>query len=542
MPLPPPTRWKRLSKAKALEKGYDFYFDEKKAAHAVSFFERFLIHSKGKFAGQPFTLLDWQREQVIEELFGWQRRDTDKRRYRVGYIELPKKNGKSTMLSGISLYLMAADGEPAAECFGCANSREQAGIVFKQMKELVDASPFLTNRLEVIDSRKTITCVPTNSFYKVISSDSGRQEGLNIHGLCYDEIHQAKDRRLWDAVRWGGISRAQSLILAITTAGVDRSSICWELHEQAVKVMQDPSIDPQFFGFITAALPEDDYRDPAVWKAANPSFGVTMDEESFKADVKDAEQSNARLASFLRYRLNIWSQGDGNKFIKLDQWDRCRDPLVDPDNKKRVWYGGLDLAQTWDINAFVAVSKGHDGIFDVMCRFWIPDKNAAQRSLKENVPYVMWAKDKSTGLVLTPGDVCDYDFIKRDILEFCKDRTVRRIAVDPHNSHYLVQQLQGEGINMQGFSQSFQSMNTPTKNLDTAIAQSLLRTGDNPILNWMAGNAVTRENAEGYIKISKPSPMSPHRVDGIVALIMALALAYDAEHSPAAAEPEIIVL
>jgi phage terminase large subunit-like protein len=451
-------------------------------------------------------------------------------------------SGKSTLLSGISLYLMAADGEPAAECFGCANSREQAGIVFKQMKELVESSTFLTNRLEVIDSRKTITCVPTNSFYKVISSDSGRQEGLNIHGLCYDEIHQAKDRRLWDAVRWGGISRTQSLILAITTAGVDRSSICWELHEQALKVMQDPSVDPQFFGFITAALPEDDYRDPAVWKAANPSFGVTMDEESFKADVKDAEQSNARLASFLRYRLNVWSQGDGNKFIKLDQWDRCRDPLVDPDNKKRVWYGGLDLAQTWDVNAFVAVSRGHDGIFDVMCRFWMPDRNAAQRSLKENVPYTMWAKDKSTGLVLTPGDTCDYDYIKRDLLAFCKDRTVRRIAVDPHNSHYLVQQLQGEGLDMQGFSQSFQSMNTPTKNLDTAIAQSLLRTGDNPILNWMAGNAVTRENAEGYIKISKPSPMSPHRVDGIVALIMALALAYDAEHSPAAAEPEIIVL
>ena len=542
MPLPPPIRWKRISKAKALEKGYDFYFDEGKAAHAVGFFERFLIHSKGKFAGQPFTLLDWQREQVIEELFGWQRVDTDTRRYRVGYIELPKKNGKSTLLSGISLYMTAADGEAAAECFGCANSREQAGIVYKQMKELVQASPFLTNRLEVVDSRKTIACVPTNSFYKVISSDSGRQEGLNIHSLCYDEIHQAKDRRLWDAVRWGGISRTQSLILAITTAGVDRSSICWELHEQALKVMQDPASDPQFFGFVTAALPDDDYRDPEVWKAANPSFGVTMDEESFKADVRDAEQSNARLASFLRYRLNVWSQGDGNKFIKLDQWDRCRGPLEEPDNKKRIWYAGLDLAQTWDVNAFVAVSKAHDGNFDVMCKFWIPDKNAAQRSLKENVPYTQWAKDPKTGLFMTPGDTCDYEFIKRDILTFCKERTVRRIAVDPHNSHYLVQQLQAEGLDVLGFGQGFSAMNTPTRTLDTTIAQGRLRTGDNPILNWMAGNAVTKENAEGYIKIAKPSPMSPQRVDGIVALIMALALANDAENSPKAAEPEIIVL
>lgn len=542
MPLAPPIRWKRISKPRALEKGYAFYFDEKKAAHAVGFFESFLVHSKGKFAGKPFTLLDWQKREVIEELFGWQRCDTDTRRYRVGYIELPKKNGKSTLLSGISLYLMAADGEAAAECFGCANSREQAGIVYKQMKELVEASEALGRRLEIIDSRKTIACVPTNSFYRVISSDSGRQEGLNIHSLCYDEIHQSKDRRLWDAVRWGGISRAQSLILAISTAGVDRASICYELHEQALKVMQDPSVDPQFFGFMTGATLEDDYRDPEVWKAANPSFGVTMDEESFKADVKDAEQSNARLASFLRYRLNIWSQGDGNKFIKLDQWDRCRGQLENPDDKRRVWYAGLDLAQTWDVNAFVAVSKGPDGIFDVLCRFWIPDKNAAQRSLKENVPYTQWAREPKTGLILTPGDVCDYEFVKRDILRFCKDRTVRRIAVDPYNSHYLVQQLQGEGLDVQGFSQSFQSLNTPTKNLDAAIAQGRLRTGDNPILNWMAGNCVTKENAAGYIKIAKPSPMSPQRVDGIVALVMALAIANDAENSPATPEPEILVL
>jgi phage terminase large subunit-like protein len=177
-----------------------------------------------------------------------------------------------------------------------------------------------------------------------------------------------------------------------------------------------------------------------------------------------------------------------------------------------------------------------------MCRFWIPDKNAAQRSLKENVPYTQWAKDPETGLVMTPGDTCDYDFIKRDILKFCRERTVRKIAVDPHNSHYLVQQLQAEGLDILGFGQGFQSMNTPTRTLDTTIAQGRLRTGDNPILNWMAANAVTRENADGYIKVSKPSPMSPHRVDGIVALIMALALSNDAENAPAAAEPEIIVL
>jgi phage terminase large subunit-like protein len=440
--------------------------------------------------------------------------------------------------------MLVADGEPAAECFGCATSREQASIVYKQMKELVQASPHLTQMLEVVESRKTIACAPTNSFWRVISSDAGRQEGLNIHSLCYDEIHQAKDRKLWGAVRYGGISRAQSLILAITTAGTDRASVCYELHEHALKCMVDPNFDPQFFAFVAGATIDDDYRDPTVWRAANPSFGVTMDEESFKADVLDAEGSKARLADFLRYRLNVWVQGS-NKFVDLTRWERCKRGY-EPPAPSRVWHCGLDLAQTWDVNAFVAVSKtideeNGDEVFDVICRFWIPEDNAAQR--REEVPYVLWARDAArSGLTLTPGDTCDYDFIKRDILAFAKTHQVAKIATDPHNAHHLQQQLQAEGLNVLGFSQTFQSLNGPTKLMDTLIAQGRLRTSDNPILNSHASNCVVRTNSEGYIKIQKPSPMSPARVDGMVALSMALALASDADAGTKMPDPEIIVL
>lgn len=540
MPLPPPTRLKRISKADALEQGLPYYFDQRKADHAVGFFESFLIHSKGRFAGKPFTLLDWQREDVIEELFGWMKVETDTRKFRVGYIELPKKNGKSTLLSGISLYTAFADDEPSAECYGCATSRDQAGIVYKQMVELVRASKLLSSRLEIIESRKTIACIPTNSFWRVISSDSSRAEGLNIHSLCYDELHSAKDRRLFDAIRYGGISRSQSLILSITTAGNDRNSICYEQHDHAMRCMADPNYDPQFFAYVRAASPDDDYRSPSVWAAANPSFGVTMDEESFQADVREAESAKTKLSSFLRYRLNIWVQGE-EKFIDLTSWQRCTGESPDL-SSQRVWYAGLDLAQTWDCNAFVAVSKGHDDVYDVLCRFWIPGDNAAKREIKENVPWTQWAKDPSAGVFLTPGDVADYSFIRRDILQFCKDRTVRRIATDPHNSHYLSQQLQAEGVSIVGFSQSYGSMNAPTKLLSTLISQGRLRTNDNPVLNWMAGNATARESSEGYLKVVKPSAHSPARVDGIVALIMALAIASDAESAPAPVAPEILVL
>ena len=439
--------------------------------------------------------------------------------------------------------MLVADGEPAAECFGCATSREQASIVYKQMKELVQASPHLSQLLEVVESRKTIACVPTNSFWRVISSDAGRQEGLNIHSLCYDEIHQAKDRKLWGAVRYGGIARSQSLILAITTAGTDRASVCYELHEHALKCMVDPNFDPQFFGFVAGATIEDDYRDPAVWRAANPSFGVTMDEESFKADVADAEGSKARLADFLRYRLNVWIQGS-NKFVDLTRWERCRRGF-EPPAQSRVWYCGLDLAQTWDVNAFVAVSKtideeNGDEVFDVLCRFWIPEDNAAKR--RDEVPYVLWARDPSSGLTLTPGDTCDYEYIRRDILEFCRKHQVAKIAADPYNAHHLQQQLQAEGLCVLGFSQTFSSLNSPTRLMDTLIGQGRLRTDDNPILNNHAANCVVKTNSEGYIKIQKPSPMSPSRVDGMVALSMALALANDASAGAKMPDPEIILL
>jgi phage terminase large subunit-like protein len=439
--------------------------------------------------------------------------------------------------------MTVADGEPAAECFGCATSREQASIVYKQMKELVQASPHLSQMLEVVESRKTIACTPTNSFWRVISSDAGRQEGLNIHSLCYDEIHQAKDRKLWGAVRYGGISRAQSLILAITTAGTDRASVCYELHEHALKCMVDPSFDDQFFAFVAGATIEDDYRDPEVWRAANPSFGVTMDEESFKADVRDAEGSKARLADFLRYRLNVWVQGS-NKFVDLTRWERCKRGYPAPATS-REWYCGLDLAQTWDVNAFVAVSKAideetGDEVFDVICKFWIPEDNAAQR--RDEVPYVLWARDPRSGLTLTPGDTCDYEFIRRDILEFAKKHQIAKIAADPYNAHHLQQQLQGEGLNMIGFSQTFSSLNHSTKLLDTLIAQGRLRTGDNPILNNHASNCVLRTNSEGYIKIQKPGPMSSARVDGMAALTMAVGLANDASAGARMPDPEIIVL
>ena len=276
----------------------------------VAFFEKVLRHSKGQNAGKPFTLLPWQHH-VLRELFGRLNPDGT-RQHRIGYIELPKKQGKSTTLAGIALYMTAFDSEPGAEVYGAACDREQAGIIYREAASMVRASPALSRHLEVIDSRKTIVHKASNSFYRVLSADAFRAEGLNIHALLFDELHAQRDRRLWDALRYGGAARRQPLLLSITTAGFDRKSICWEQHALAERCIADPSVVPEFFGCIYAASPEDDWKDPATWHKANPSLGETITLESFAADAREAEQSPSKLNSFLRYRgCAPWPNGCG---------------------------------------------------------------------------------------------------------------------------------------------------------------------------------------------------------------------------------------
>lgn len=280
----------------------------------VWFFENVLRHSKGQTAGKPFKLLEWQHK-VLRELFGRVTPDGVRQR-RIGYIELPKKQGKSTTLAGLALYLTGFDSEPGAEVYGAAADREQAGIIYREAASMVRASPGLSKHFEVIDSRKTIIHRASNSFYRVLSADAFRAEGLNIHALLFDELHAQRDRRLWDALRYGGAARRQPLLLSITTAGYDRRSICWEQHQYAEKCIADPKFDPAFYGCIFAAPQEcgvdGTWKDEKTWRAANPSLGETITLESFRADAREAEQSPTKLNSFLRYRgCAPWPKGWG---------------------------------------------------------------------------------------------------------------------------------------------------------------------------------------------------------------------------------------
>jgi phage terminase large subunit-like protein len=533
------THLERLPKNEAVEQGLDYYFDPEKAEHVTEFFEGLLCHSKGRFAGKPFMLLDWQRT-MLEDLFGWVRTDTDLRRYRMAYISTAKKCGKSTLLAGIGLYLLVADSEPGAEIYGAGADREQASLCFKEAASMVRASPILSRALEVVDSRKTIAYRAESSFYRVLSADAFRAEGLNIHGLLFDELHAQRDRRLFDSLRYGGAARSQPLLCSITTAGYDRNSICFEQYQYAKAVAADWRHDPSFYSCIHEVGEKEEWTDENVWHKANPSWRVTIDPKDFAIDCREAQLSNSKENAFRRYRLNQWTQQD-TRWLKMDAWSSCGDQPPGPLEGRECWCG-LDLATTYDTSAFVALFPAPDGTYDVLCRFWIPGDNALDRERRDRVPYVKWADDPDTGLSFTDGNVTDYDVIRRDIVEFSEKYNVQQLAVDRWNATQLSNQLQGDGLNVVGYSQGIGAMSAPSKLLENLIVSGKLRHAGNLVLSWMASNVTVKVDASGNIKPVKPKQGSAERIDGIICLIMALGIYSSQKPEEPESDPSILVL
>jgi phage terminase large subunit-like protein len=232
-------------------------------------------------------LIDWQ-ERIIRDLFGIVRRDTECRQFRRAYIELPKKNGKSELAAAIALLLTCTDLERSGEVYGCATDTEQANIVFDVALNMVDQIPALKKHFTFNAHKKMLMFKPLKSFYKVLSAEAYNKDGYNASGVIFDELHAQKDRRLYDVVtRGSGLSREQPLTFIITTAGFDRESICWEMHEKAQAVLDGKIVDPTFYPVIYSANDDDDWMDEEVWKRVNPSYGITIDKDGFRTEFED---------------------------------------------------------------------------------------------------------------------------------------------------------------------------------------------------------------------------------------------------------------
>ena len=498
-----------------------FAYDQARPDRVIKFIETFCQMSKGEWAGRPMKLLDWQKRDIIEPLFGWHD-DQGRRRYRTAAIFTPKKNGKSTLLSALALYFLLGDNEPGAEVISAASDRAQAGIIAREAAQMVRASPHLSRVLEVIDSRNTILHRASGSRYTVISADSFRAEGLNASAVLLDEAHSQRDTRLYDALRYAGAARRSPVVISISTAGYDRSptSLWWQLWQYAEQVQASAAHDPTFFGRIYKAddNPEK-WFDEEQWYKANPSLGHTITLDSFRADAVQAQKNPAALNQWARYRINVPTESDSRWFLP-DVWASCGAGPPEPLAGRPCWIG-LDLASNRDFTAAVAIFKGPDGSYDLDCLFWFPEDAVAEREAKDRIPLTQWIREG--WIRTTPGVRLDHDAVAADIVAYAQTHQVRKIGADPWNLGAIASRLQSEGLEVIGIGMNVGSLSAPSKLLESLIYERRIRHGNNPVLSWMAGNVQLLTDSNGNIKPDKGR--SKEKIDGIVATICGLAVA-----------------
>ena len=493
------------------------HYDAEKADRAVKFIEM-LPHTKGEWEGKPFWLLPWQ-SRIIRDVFGVVKEDGT-RQFRTVYIEIPKKQGKSELAAAIALYLLYADNEPSAEVFSAAADRQQGSIVFDVGRRMVEMTPALQKRSKIMTATKRIVNYSNAGYYQVVSAEVGGKHGYSISGLVFDEIHNQPNRQLWDVLTKGsGDARRQALHVAITTAGTDRNSICYELHCKAQDLIAGRKVDPTFYPVVYSLPMDAPWDDEKSWYAVNPSLGYTVPIERMREAFLQAKENPAEENVFRQLRLCQWV-GSTVAWIPDHIYAMGNTPIDVDSLTGRDCYAGLDLSSSGDITALVLMfpPRTSDEKYIMLPFFWVPEDTIPLRVRRTSVPYDVWEKQ---GLLrATPGNVIDYAYIQNTIEELSKRYHILEIAFDRWGSNMLVERLTEMGLTVVPFGQGYKDMSPASREFYEQLMKGNMIHGGNPIMRWMCGNVVVEQDPAGNIKPTKSK--SADKIDGVVAAIMAL--------------------
>lgn len=529
---------------------YPYTFDAAEASFAIDFCEC-LRHSKGEWAGKRLILSPWQC-WIVGSLFGWRKKDANIRRFRTAYIEVGRKNGKSTLAAALGHKLFVADNEPGAEVYTAATKLAQARIVHEESKRMARSSPGLKKIVEI--NRDAIHCPATNASYKPLGADGGTEDGLNVHGAIVDELHAHRTREMWDVLETATGARRQPLLIAITTAGDGnrRETICWELRSYSQRVLEGHD-DPTWFAAVYAldearfdeqgreVTPEDDWTDERNWPKANPGLGVSQKIEDLRAKAAKAIAEPAAAPNFRRKHLNAWVSTLAD-WLPAGMWDANRGPedwygpggllpAIRERYRGRPCWGGGDLAAVDDLAALVLAFKNELGGMDLFPFVWCPRETATTKARDRHAPYLLWAE--AGQIFLSDGASIDYEFI-RSQLKRIRDEwgwDVRQIGFDPHNSRHIVTDLiERDHFEVVEHRQGFISMNDPIKQTTRLLRDKRIRHGGNRPLAWAVANVVTRSDPAGNLKFDKEK--SADKIDPAVATVMAVGLALAAKDTP----------
>lgn len=512
------------------------YFDEDAAERAINFFG-FLKHTKGKWAGKPVLLEPWQCF-IVYTIFGWKWKATGSRRFQTAYVEVSRKNGKTTFAAGIALYALLADGEAGAEVYTGATTRDQAKICFQEAKNMVDKSMSLKRKATALTHN--ISVLSTASKMEPVSSDYNTLDGLNPHCVILDELHAYKTSGLYDIFTSAIGAREQPLIFMITTAGFNKEWWCFEFRKSVLEMLNGAIEDDTLFGIVYTLDEEDqdDWQNPELFIKANPNLGVSvslqyLQNKVHQAQIRPSEQFNVKTKN-----LNMWVDAP-KVWIPQDTWEKGNVPVDEEDFAGQLCYAGLDLATKEDFNAFVIAFPDDDGGFDIVCRFWIPKETVDKRRKEGLTAIDQWIDEG--WIRVTEGNYVDYRKILEDILEDFKRFDLQSIAKDAWNSGWMYQELNSllDPVYRNGksqprvtdFNQSIKSMTSPTVHLENLCDEGKLRHGGNPVLAWMMRNVALEflgKEVEDPIsgkpqQARKPSKIkSAKKIDGAVSLVMAI--------------------
>ncbi len=546
--------------------------DKIAAQHAVDFFST-LRHSQGEWGpraanlkGDPFILSPWQTF-ILVNLFGFKRADGT-RRFRKAHIEVARKNGKTTFMAGIGLYMLVADDEPGAQVFVIATTRDQSKEVFDEAVRMRNKAPYLASHVRSV--RNNLHVLKTSSKFEPQSSDYGTADGKNVHCMIADELHQHPTRLLYDAYAQATGARRQPLIIAITTAGYDTHGVCYSqrgIIENILTGNASAADGDSFFGYI-ACIDEpdkegkggDDPMDEKCWVKANPNLGVSVKLDNMREEAATARIDATALNSFLCKRLNVWVNQE-IRWMDPAKWAQCNSagPMSDPHALRlaaekalsgRIAIGGLDLSSKSDLTAFALVFppckpvteqvprpqtrqeiqwrippvfdevivKPADLRWSVLVWFWVPAGCIEERVKKDRVPYDVW---KRIGYLRTcPGNTIDHEFIYKEITELSKIFEFKDLGFDAWNAQWISKKLIDDGFKAESCRPNYSTMNEPMKELMGMVLDKKLEHYGDPVLSWNAGNVAATTDANGSIRPDKDK--SKEKIDGIVAIIMAL--------------------
>lgn len=536
----PACKWTRLACQRQLDDlarepgdGWPWVFDPDRAARPCEFIE-LLPHIKGKWARERrlIELEPWQCF-VLTTTFGWIHRETGLRRFREGYVEVPRKNAKSTLSSGLLLFMLSADGEHGAECYSAATTRDQARIVFDDARAMADRTPDLRTYLGVAIMQHSLTVAHTASKAAPLAAEGSTLDGLNVHFAVIDELHAHKTRAVYDVIDTARGAREQSLLWNITTAGTDRSGICYERRTHVTKVLEGVIEDPAMFGVIYTIDDGDDPFQPASWAKANPNWGKSVLRDDMEASARKAEAMPSALNNFLTKRLNVWVSGE-SPWMDMRAWDRCADvslQQLEPHYGAKAWIG-LDLAQKKDFAALCLVFE-REGQWQVCTRLYL-NELAIQES--GNAHLSGWARQ---GYVqVTDGDITDFDVVAEDLRGLCRNFDVQEIAFDPALSMYFAGKLIEEGLPLVEITQRALFFTPPLIQVENLVLERKLRHDGNPVMAWMVSNLVVKVSK--FNELRQPTKERPeNKIDGPIAMLMALGRALNNDSTPV---PELIIL